>query len=971
MKKRINYFTKCLIVVFVFISLATLQVYAGECQSEDIVLQYEYLGECGHTDISYFTLNKDTYITKIRVWFDTSTAGGIDKDSIFLFLSGPDVYSDSALISSNGECQGYWCEGIWNINQHLKAGDYELFDETISMCANPSGQTTLKLYGCEAEIEQPDDTNNNVEGIAPPNGISVIDATANPSSAPVYMGNIASSGGNAGTLSGKMELSVDFPTYNKPVDIWILIGLPDGRFYLADESGKLLNLDSSGFLTIASGASGAKTTKTILTPFEIPSTNSSAVTTPFDPFPTNGEWTVYWLVAPDSNGDIIKALENEKYELGFYIFKVVSDNGFEYGTSKEYAISSTTEVSIDDTVTGNRFKFPNGADGTLIVTPINSAPGADSDDSGSGFKVEYTGTDKIEYVMPYNSGEYPALWVWGNPGVNVYESPAVSEMWLPVSVADRTLNNAAVFDITSPNLSGSSAQRDKLRNKPISAAKLWQKKLDEASWYNKKDVFAEQITSVVKTIVELLPEPAKTNAKTEIDGRLNAYIYPTAKSGLYDRSQYRPFDFITGSTEPTFLFGAIATQRTVVHETGHYLSHVLGGDTVMRLLEGQAVGEHGVGISHSGRPMLEEYAYFTEYTILKEIGGDNTLDLTILSLNPASRDTPSVEGYAVRLLALMTVQDIDKWFSSIYSRSGEDEDVPLINASFEDIWKILSETPITVDELYAKIKKYLSDNGKGDRLAPLLERTGWSYNGYGIVVDAQKNPIQSAIVQSAAKVPSKGENKEYFAPLQPVQTDKNGKFVLDRIFPGSSFIRIQLPGSKEGEYVEFPITIDAKKPTNDSIDLGNFIIDNESVVINAGITDDYHGLRIKYEFSGVQEKGTQEDINDKYMGYIRKIAGTVRKGATEVCINGEYQISAPENSIYRYDLMPGNDTRINKYISADSEGEYNAVNEIIPFSYCMPVSKNGARFIVMGDLYQEGHIIYGANLSAEFTIEAQ
>ncbi len=812
----------------------------------------------------------------------------------------------------------------------------------------------------------------NIEEISPPESISVIDATSNPLSAPVYMGNIISSGGNMGTLSGKMELAVDFPVYSKTVDIWILIGLPDGRFYVADEAGRFLNLDDSGFLTIASGAAGIKTTKTILTPFEIPSDNPSASATPFDPFPADGEWTVYWLVSPESSGDIIKALENENYELGFYIFKVSGGNGFEYGTSKEYALSSTTEFSIDDSITGNRFKFPNGADGTLIVTPINSAPGADSDDSGSGFKVEYTGTDKIQYVMPYDNGEYPALWVWGSPGVNVYEYPAVSEMWLPVSIADRTLNNAAVFDITSANLSGTSSLRNKTRNRPLSAAKLWQKKLNEASWYNKKDVFAEQITSVVKTIVELLPEPAKTNAKTEIDGRLNAYIYPTAKSGLYERSQYRPFDWLTGSTSPTFLFGSLAAQRTVVHETGHYLSHVLGGDTVMRLLEGQAVGEHGVGVAHLGRPMVEEYAYFTEYTILKEIGGDNTLDLTILSLNPASRDTPSIEGYAVRLLALMTVEDIDKWFSSIYSRSGEDEDVPSINASFEDIWKILSETPITVDELYAKIKKYLSDNGKGDRLAPLLERTGWSYNGYGIVVDAQKNPIQSAIVQSVAKVPSEGSNREYFASLKPVETDKDGKFVLDRLFPGNNFIRIQIPESKEGEYIDFPITVDAKKPTNDSIDLGNFIIDNEEVVINAGITDDYDGLRIKYEFSGVQEKGIQEDIvSPNKMIHWRKIAGTVRKGSTEVCINGEYQISVPENSIYRYDLMPGNDTRINEYISTNDAGEYSAVNVAIPFSYCMPVSKNGARFTIMGSLYQEGHVVYGSNLSAEFTISDQ
>ncbi len=191
------------------------------------------------------------------------------------------------------------------------------------------GNYTVKLfYGTEEiasgnfsivnEINEPDETS--IEGLDIPNGISVTDMTANPSSAPVYMGNIVSSGGNAGTLSGKMELSVDFPAYNKPVDIWILIGLPDGRFYVADEAGKLLNLDESGFLTIASDIAGKKSEKTVLTPFD-----TAASGTPFDPM-SYGVWSVYWLVSPKSGGDIIEAIENENYELGFYSFEVKSSD---------------------------------------------------------------------------------------------------------------------------------------------------------------------------------------------------------------------------------------------------------------------------------------------------------------------------------------------------------------------------------------------------------------------------------------------------------------------------------------------------------------------------------------------------------------------------------------------------------------------------------------------------------------------
>ncbi|MBF0229319.1 MAG: PASTA domain-containing protein [Desulfamplus sp.] len=164
------------------------------------------------------------------------------------------------------------------------------------------------------------DSGQSVDGINPPSGISTVEANNNPNTAPVYMGNIVKNGGVA-TLSGNMELSVNFPAYNKPVDIWILISLPDGRFYTANESGKCSLYSSGSLAAIASGVSGTKTEKKILTPFAI-----GAANTAFDPWPVDGTWAAYWLVAPDSNGDIFQAIDNGDYQLGFYSFVVNSSN---------------------------------------------------------------------------------------------------------------------------------------------------------------------------------------------------------------------------------------------------------------------------------------------------------------------------------------------------------------------------------------------------------------------------------------------------------------------------------------------------------------------------------------------------------------------------------------------------------------------------------------------------------------------
>ena len=144
------------------------------------------------------------------------------------------------------------------------------------------------------------------QGWEAPVGISLIDNTDNPLIAPVYLGTVLSSG-------NQMELSIDFPAYNQPVDIWVLLTLPDGRSYMPDLSDHMIDIATGRPLPVVAGASGVSTVRQVLEPFVVGSEG-----TPFDPWPSDGTWGVYWLVAPESGGDLIKAIDNGNYELGFY-----------------------------------------------------------------------------------------------------------------------------------------------------------------------------------------------------------------------------------------------------------------------------------------------------------------------------------------------------------------------------------------------------------------------------------------------------------------------------------------------------------------------------------------------------------------------------------------------------------------------------------------------------------------------------
>ena len=122
-----------------------------DLNTEEVILKYEYLGVCGYTDFSWFTLDEDAYVTRIRIKYDLNVGG----ENITAFLSGPnDEFIESGAIV-RGECFGEWCEAIWNVNRLFDAGEYFFIADSESLCENPSGDTTLILYGYD-----PDDGGN-------------------------------------------------------------------------------------------------------------------------------------------------------------------------------------------------------------------------------------------------------------------------------------------------------------------------------------------------------------------------------------------------------------------------------------------------------------------------------------------------------------------------------------------------------------------------------------------------------------------------------------------------------------------------------------------------------------------------------------------------------------------------------------------------------------------------------------------
>lgn len=116
------------------------------CSDSATVVKYDYLGACGLTRNSSFTLFSAANVTKIRVWYNTQ----VGSVPLQVAITGPNGYQWQG-VTSKGGCdtfQKQWCEGIITLNQNLAQGTYTVDVGSQSMCANPSGQTTLIVYGC-------------------------------------------------------------------------------------------------------------------------------------------------------------------------------------------------------------------------------------------------------------------------------------------------------------------------------------------------------------------------------------------------------------------------------------------------------------------------------------------------------------------------------------------------------------------------------------------------------------------------------------------------------------------------------------------------------------------------------------------------------------------------------------------------------------------------------------------------------
>jgi len=479
------------------------------------------------------------------------------------------------------------------------------------------------------------------------------------------------------------------------------------------------------------------------------------------------------------------------------------------GTASDYVVSGAGATTVQDSLTGIEFEFPQGGYGTLTLAEIEAGPEAPYD--GEGFTLEYTGTEKIYARIPTDDAYCVLLMGYGGSYGSRDDRDEDDWRALPQVESD---GNEVVFELIpqegSSGISSGAAS-------PVAHNGFkhhWLAKIPSGSSDAVKlAAIKSQATEFIDHYIDSLPASIKTHANTEYTGRLAPTFYA-------DDNYYIGFTrrrLIGNSTTPMIGIMPNADDNTIAHEVGHYMHHVLIGDAAYLQIEDSAPDNHGVGDLHDKRlSITEDMAYFGQYYLLGHVNAVDPIEpgLLMRGKDPDLLDYPSLEGFGCALLARLNstnnkIRDME--FTS------DQRDFPVVGASFSDIFGIIAKGAVNIDQLREHIKEYLVSKGQRDKYPVILERLGWRYNARAKILNPDGDPLLGASVKCVAKVGS----TEYFTRTEYGSTDDSGETSYIEIFPDSSYLRVEY----NGKTYDLPIYADPTQSTNVPVELGELEID--------------------------------------------------------------------------------------------------------------------------------------------------
>ena len=516
-----------------------------------------------------------------------------------------------------------------------------------------------------------------------------------------------------------------------------------------------------------------------------------------------------------------------------------SDNGipgeWDIGATTIYDINGSEEFIVEDTNTGYFFRFPDGGAGTLEVGNIISGP--ETQFEGEGIYIDFDGSDMLELLVPVKGDSFAYVTGYGSDYGSFSDENGYDDKWHGIVPVD-TLDGKVAFLLMMPFQEVSKGvQRIQGTDwKGFNHYHVTQ--LDSYWWYVNVNSFESQVIDYVWEIIPLLTGTLKDKVITMFR-KSHKPTYWFGEGNFYKGFIYTDPTWTHYLVSPRISASYDATYDNIAHETGHYMHHLIAGDAAFKtIFESIPQGDHGYPDLHDGRITIgEDYAYFFQYFLTGMVNTWDPIDPygQFRNLTTVNVDFPSLEGFGCALLA-----SLQRTSSTIRDQeTGHSVDIPVVGASFKDIFELISYGAKNINELRVDVERYLrgpDGTGPADKLPVILHRLGWRYMGHVKIVNQDGDPMPNVEVKFVAKVTGSPDYVE-----AGYTSDSDGNVTFTRCFGGNTFIRV----FHDGKSTDVPINIDWSHATNVPVELGEIKIEAiETLPFFESISMNYIGEHI-------------------------------------------------------------------------------------------------------------------------------
>jgi hypothetical protein len=484
-----------------------------------------------------------------------------------------------------------------------------------------------------------------------------------------------------------------------------------------------------------------------------------------------------------------------------------------YGQTATYSIASAMAVNVHDSITGLDFRIPSGGNGVLTIRTITGGPAAPF--GGTRFTVAYSGIDRVQVVLTHAADDETFLYGYGPLNAMVNDTVPIPLRWVSLLAVDTSVGSLS-FDLPLRDTSALGARP--VSGTPgtlgwggVSTYTAVVLNPGAATW--PIATLRTAVATVVQTWLDTLPSSLAPAARAAVAGS-HKYSLTFARAGdggCWYQGNYSVLGLLKARCKMSL--SADATLRSAAHEVGHYMNHVLVGNTKFQAIANSLPDQHGIGMLQAGRVYSgEDYAFFSEFFMTGQCGGGLNPESVLgmfgsPAVNPEVVDVPSLEGFGTMMLAALhrTSTKIPDFFTK-----GHTSQVPVIGLSFADIAEIIAKGAVSTEQLRQEITAYLQPLGKAGMLAAAFEPLGWSYNALGLVIDSNGNAVQDVCIASVTYA----GGQEYIT-MQSTPTGDDGRFYLPRIYPDKSLLRVYIGN----DTIDLPQTFPWTTATNSAYNL--------------------------------------------------------------------------------------------------------------------------------------------------------